>query len=129
MWRYAGSRESGPTCAFSAALGLCSLPGATYNMHQHAMRHVFTLRPVSRPQNGGSHEHGTELETQLHINRYDYNKVLKALKKEFCCNGTVVEDPELGKVIQLQGDQRKNVSDFLLGQKLVKKDQIKIHGF
>ncbi|PNH01489.1 Protein translation factor SUI1 1 [Tetrabaena socialis] len=61
--------------------------------------------------------------------KYDYNKVLKALKKEFCCNGTVVEDTELGKVIQLQGDQRKNVSDFLLGQKLVKKDQIKIHGF
>ncbi|GIL50984.1 hypothetical protein PLESTB_000175600 [Pleodorina starrii] len=61
--------------------------------------------------------------------KYDYNKVLKALKKEFCCNGTVVEDSELGKVIQLQGDQRKNVSDFLLGQKLVKKDQIKIHGF
>jgi hypothetical protein len=52
--------------------------------------------------------------------------VLKALKKEFCCNGTVVDDPELGKVIQLQGDQRKNVSDFLLGQKLVKKDQIKV---
>lgn len=57
--------------------------------------------------------------------RYDYNKVLKALKKEFCCNGTVVEDSELGKVIQLQGDQRKNVSDFLLGQKLCKKDQVR----
>ena len=24
----------------------------------------------------------------------DYKKVLKAFKKEFCCNGTVVEDPE-----------------------------------
>mmetsp|Transcript_2260 Transcript_2260/g.5748 ORF Transcript_2260/g.5748 Transcript_2260/m.5748 type:complete len:117 (-) Transcript_2260:587-937(-) len=60
---------------------------------------------------------------------YDYKKVLKALKKEFCCNGTVVDDPELGQVIQLQGDQRKNVSDFLIKEKLVKKDQIKIHGF
>lgn len=29
---------------------------------------------------------------------FDYKKVLKAFKKEFCCNGTVVEDPELGKV-------------------------------
>lgn len=60
---------------------------------------------------------------------YDYKKVLKALKKEFCCNGTVVDDPELGQVIQLQGDQRKNVQDFLLKEKLVKKDQLKIHGF
>jgi translation initiation factor 1 len=55
--------------------------------------------------------------------------VLKALKKEFCCNGTVVDDPELGQVIQLQGDQRKNVLQFLTQEGLVKKDLIKIHGF
>lgn len=60
---------------------------------------------------------------------YDYKKVLKELKKEFCCNGNVVDDPELGQVIQLQGDQRKNVQDFLTKNKLVKKDQLKIHGF
>mmetsp|Transcript_11374 Transcript_11374/g.19438 ORF Transcript_11374/g.19438 Transcript_11374/m.19438 type:complete len:112 (-) Transcript_11374:94-429(-) len=61
---------------------------------------------------------------------FDYKKVLKAFKKEFCCNGTVVEDPELGKVIQLQGDQRKNVHTFLVTEKIVKnKDLIKIHGF
>ena len=29
---------------------------------------------------------------------YSYNKILKDLKKEFCCNGTVVQDPELGQV-------------------------------
>ncbi|KAG1666164.1 hypothetical protein FOA52_011576 [Chlamydomonas sp. UWO 241] len=61
--------------------------------------------------------------------KYDYNKVLKALKKDFCCNGTVVEDSELGKVIQLQGDQRKNVSEFLIKSKLTKKENIKLHGF
>ena len=33
---------------------------------------------------------------------------------EFCCNGTVVDDTELGQVIQLQGDQRKNASTFLV---------------
>ena len=48
---------------------------------------------------------------------------------EFCCNGTVVEDAELGKVIQLQGDQRKNVSTFLVSNNIAKKDLIKIHGF
>ncbi|KAK8969561.1 hypothetical protein KSP40_PGU011435 [Platanthera guangdongensis] len=60
---------------------------------------------------------------------YSKTKILKDLKKEFCCNGTVVEDPELGQVIQLQGDQRKNVSTFLVQTAIVKKDQIKIHGF
>ncbi|KAJ4867235.1 Translation initiation factor SUI1 protein [Raphanus sativus] len=60
---------------------------------------------------------------------YSYTKILKDLKKEFCCNGTVVQDSELGQVIQLQGDQRKNVSTFLVQAGLVKKDNIKIHGF
>jgi translation initiation factor 1 len=60
---------------------------------------------------------------------FNYNKILKDLKKEFCCNGVVVQDPELGQVIQLQGDQRKNVSTFLVQAGIVKKDLIKIHGF
>ncbi|MCO5586626.1 hypothetical protein L7F22_040567 [Adiantum nelumboides] len=60
---------------------------------------------------------------------FNYNKILKDFKKEFCCNGTVVQDPELGQVIQLQGDQRKNVSQFLVQAGILKKDQIKIHGF
>jgi translation initiation factor 1 len=51
------------------------------------------------------------------------------LLAEFCCNGTVVEDAEMGKVIQLQGDQRKNVSTFLVSNNIAKKDLIKIHGF
>ncbi|KAJ4981458.1 hypothetical protein NE237_032295 [Protea cynaroides] len=61
---------------------------------------------------------------------YKCEKILKDLKKEFCCNGTVVVDQKLGgKVIQLQGDQRKNVSNFLTKAGIAKKEQIKIHGF
>ncbi|KAK8964963.1 hypothetical protein KSP40_PGU022027 [Platanthera guangdongensis] len=41
---------------------------------------------------------------------FSKTKILKDLKKEFCCNGTVVEDPELG-------------------QAGIVKEQIKIHGF
>jgi translation initiation factor 1 len=61
--------------------------------------------------------------------KFGKSKILKALKKSYCCNGCVVEDSELGEVIQLQGDQRKNVSDFLTESKIVKKELIKIHGF
>ncbi|XP_058220072.1 protein translation factor SUI1 homolog isoform X2 [Rhododendron vialii] len=60
---------------------------------------------------------------------FSFEKVLKDLKKEFCCNGTVVQHKELGKVIQLQGDQRKKVSNFLVQAGIAKKDQIKMHGF
>lgn len=60
---------------------------------------------------------------------FSYEKILKDLKKEFCCNGNVVQDKELGKIIQLQGDQRKKVSQFLVQAGLVRKEQIKIHGF
>ncbi|XP_074310916.1 protein translation factor SUI1 homolog [Silene latifolia] len=60
---------------------------------------------------------------------FSYEKVLKDVKKTFCCNGNVVQDKELGKVIQLQGDQRKKVADFLVQAGLAEKEQIKIHGF
>ncbi|KAK8651777.1 hypothetical protein V6N13_141361 [Hibiscus sabdariffa] len=57
------------------------------------------------------------------------DKILKCLKKEFCCNGNVVQDKELGKFIQLQGDQRKKIAHFLVNAGIVQKDQINIHGF
>jgi translation initiation factor 1 len=43
----------------------------------------------------------------------DLKKILKALKKQECCNGTVVEDEEMGAVLQLQGDQRDSVAKVL----------------
>ena len=39
-----------------------------------------------------------------------------------------MEDTELGHVIQLQGDQRKNASTFLTSNNIAKKDLIKVHG-
>lgn len=55
-------------------------------------------------------------------------KLTKAFKKEFCCNGCVVDDQELGRVIQLQGDQRENVRKFIVNEKLASKKNIKVHG-
>ena len=36
------------------------------------------------------------------------------VEQKFACNGTVIEHPEYGEVIQLQGDQRKNICTFLM---------------
>ena len=60
----------------------------------------------------------------------DYKKILKNMKRNFKCNGAVVKDKKTGnKVIQLQGDQRSNVTDWLVDRKLCKRPQIVIHGF
>ncbi|OAV97797.1 hypothetical protein PTTG_08745 [Puccinia triticina 1-1 BBBD Race 1] len=59
---------------------------------------------------------------------YDPKKLLKAFKKDFACNGTLVPDEELGQVIQLQGDQRTKVS-LLLVEAGIPRATIKIHGF
>jgi translation initiation factor 1 len=66
--------------------------------------------------------------------KFDQKKILKVIKKKFgmlipgpstpasrrprlisraACNGTIVVDSEMGEVIQLQGDQRKDVQEFL----------------
>ncbi|KAK7815027.1 hypothetical protein U0070_024370 [Myodes glareolus] len=60
---------------------------------------------------------------------YDKKKLVKAFKKKFACNGTVIEHPEYGEVIQLQGDQCKNICQFLIEIGLAKDDQLKVHGF
>ncbi|GJC99581.1 translation initiation factor SUI1 [Colletotrichum higginsianum] len=80
--------------------------------------------------------------------RFDQKKILKVIKKKFACNGTIVEDTDLGEVIQLQdeddwdeakytdvggtGDQRKAIHDFLIDkQEGLEMDSklVKVHGF
>jgi len=63
------------------------------------------------------------------IDKFDKKKLVRAFKKEFACNGTVIEHPEYGEVIQLQGDQRSNVCLFLTKIGIAKEEQLKIHGF
>lgn len=60
----------------------------------------------------------------------DYlNFKIISIFQEFACNGTVVEHPEYGEVLQLQGDQRENICQWLTKCGLAKSDQLKVHGF
>ncbi|KDE08262.1 hypothetical protein MVLG_01528 [Microbotryum lychnidis-dioicae p1A1 Lamole] len=59
---------------------------------------------------------------------YDPKKLLKAFKKEFACNGSLVDDEEMGQVIQLQGDQRTKIAEILI-EEGIDKETIKLHGF
>lgn len=60
---------------------------------------------------------------------FKYKKLLSTVKHKFCCNGTIREDEKLGKILQLSGDQRKNLSDFLIEEGIATKETLKIHGF
>ena len=59
----------------------------------------------------------------------DPKKVLKVFKKEFACNGTIVDDEDLGEVIQLQGDHRVKVGQILVEEGICTKEGVQIHGF
>jgi len=55
--------------------------------------------------------------------------LLSSLFQTYSTNGTILEDPEMGEVIQVQGDQRKNVYEFLTKCNICRKDEVKVHGF
>jgi translation initiation factor 1 len=53
-------------------------------------------------------------------------KILAFLKKEFACSGKVNEE---ANAIIFAGDQRTKIAEFLIKEKIAKKEDIKIHGF
>lgn len=59
----------------------------------------------------------------------DLKRILKAMKKNFSCNGAIVKDRDEGEVIQLSGDQRTNINDFLYGMEICTPGQVVLHGF
>lgn len=63
--------------------------------------------------------------------KFDQKKILKVIKKKFACNGSIVDTKEMGQVIQLQGDQRKDLQEFLTHKEGLELDSktIKLHGF
>ncbi|XP_055484405.1 eukaryotic translation initiation factor 1-like [Psammomys obesus] len=58
----------------------------------------------------------------------DKKRLVKAFKKKFAYNDTVSERPEYGEVIQLQGDQGKNICQLPIEPGLAKNDRLKGHG-
>jgi len=63
--------------------------------------------------------------------KYNLQKVLKALKKSYCCNGFVKTSQVAGKhpFLQLQGDHRKRLKSFLVENGMADQEHIHVHGF
>ena len=59
----------------------------------------------------------------------DFKKIVKYIKKKFNCNGSIIKTVDDIDIIQLQGDQRENIKNFLIKENIVSEDFIKVHGF
>ncbi|KAJ2666210.1 Eukaryotic translation initiation factor eIF-1 [Coemansia sp. RSA 1199] len=59
---------------------------------------------------------------------FDLKMLVKHFKKTFGCLGTIVDDDDFGKVIQLSGNQCTKLIEFLVGEGIAKKDDIQVHG-
>lgn len=58
----------------------------------------------------------------------DFKTILKKMKNKFSCNGCIINnDTKFGTILQFQGDQRDNIKDFILENKIL--GEIVIHGF
>ena len=59
----------------------------------------------------------------------DIKKILKKIKKIFNCNGSIIADINNKLIIQLQGDQRLKMRNFLISENICKENTIKLHEF
>ena len=55
---------------------------------------------------------------------YDLPKICSHFKKTFKCSGAVVENKDYGLVIELTGDNKKNVYEFLINECICSKENI-----
>ena len=64
--------------------------------------------------------------SQTSININDF---CKKIKNKISCGGSVMEDPKTKqKIIQLQGNHRNKITEMLLEDNIVDKNNIKYHG-
>lgn len=59
----------------------------------------------------------------------DFKDLAKKIKKRLCCSGAVVHDESDHQVLQLTGDQRQEIVDFLVETGIVDKKDIIVHGY
>jgi translation initiation factor 1 len=45
------------------------------------------------------------------------------MRKEFNCNGSIEQNEQYGEIIQLQGDQRDNIAEWLVVQEILTKQE------
>lgn len=60
--------------------------------------------------------------------RIDFKRMLKHICKTYSCNGSIKTDLKQNKVIQLTGDKRDVLKEFLLSEQIVRPNFVVLHG-
>ena len=58
----------------------------------------------------------------------DLKKITRELKKHLATNAAILQSEKFGSVIQLQGDMRQKVADFLVSRHICEACAVKIYG-
>jgi translation initiation factor SUI1 len=58
----------------------------------------------------------------------DLPKILSYIKKTYNCNGSIIKDENHGEIMSFTGDQKENIYNFLIKEKIYKKEDIIIKG-
>ena len=58
----------------------------------------------------------------------DLHKILSYLKKKHSCSGSILKDEEYGEIMSFTGDQKENIYNFLINEKIYDKEDIIIKG-
>ncbi|KAJ2225425.1 Eukaryotic translation initiation factor 1b [Coemansia sp. RSA 1286] len=61
--------------------------------------------------------------------KFDLKKMTKYFKATYGCIGKVISDEEHGDIIQLSGDHRPKMKQFLIDEKIATNKDIVMHGF
>lgn len=59
---------------------------------------------------------------------FDLKKILSNMKKSLNCNGAIIENKTHGTVIQLNGNHREELVNYLDENDIARREQIKLHG-
>jgi translation initiation factor 1 len=59
--------------------------------------------------------------------KLNFRRVNREFQQRWGCNGTVIDDKEFGKVIQLQGNWSDNIKQFLIEERLASEGTMKVH--
>ena len=90
----------------------------------------FDFKINIRVQQRNGRKSWTIVEGLYNIENFNFKKTLKCLKKELCCNGSIkTSDIDSKKVMQFQGDHRKDIKEYLIIVKKVLEKNIIVHGF
>ena len=59
----------------------------------------------------------------------DLEKICRAFKRMWHCNGNTLNSEKWGEIIQLQGDHRTKIKEFLIEEGIAQKEHIQRHGY